>query len=573
MWQFLGLPKPTALQYDMAAHLQHGPKRDIIQAFRGAAKSWITGAYVLWRLYCNPHLLILVVSASGNRAAKFTTFLLDVIRRWTLLAHLRPKPFQRQSTLGFDVGPVAESPNQQPSVEAKGITGQVTGGRADIIVADDVEIPNNSDTETKREKLRETIREFDAIIRPDGPAEIKYLGTPQSSSTIYNTLLSRGYSTTIWPVRYPTLDALNTTWGSKIAPSIRTAVERNPQLAGKSVEPKRFSEEDLNSRRLSYGALGFGLQFMLDTSVADSDRFPLRLRDLIVMDCGDPEMGPERVVWAGSKEYRLEDLPHFGMEGDHFHRPMFISKEMVPWQFSILVIDPSGRGKDETSYVVLRFLNGRLFLTALGGFKGGYEDEVLEALGKIASNHKVNLVVTEDNFGLGMFGQLLTPHLKCPLETVRVNTAKELRIITSVEPVMSSHRLVVDRSVLERDYQVFNAEDDREELISEEGKSYFSLTYQMAHLRNEKRCLPHDDRIDALGLAVKFYEDRMDMDTGLLEIASAEARIEFDVQQFFDGIFEDSGHVVFGQGKEGIHSLRVPNSHFNQSIIARDTRR
>lgn len=555
LWRFLRLPAPTPLQLDIAYHLQHGPKRDIIEAFRGAAKSWITAAYVLWRLYDNPHILVLVVSASGNRAAKFTRFCLDIIMRWPTLAHLRPTPSQRQSTLGFDVGPAKDRPDQQPSMEAKGITGQITGGRADVIVADDIEVPRNSDTETKREKLREQVREFDAILRPDNPdAVIKFLGTPQTESSVYNTLQQRGYACRIWPILYPSPDKLDTLWGNLVAPAIRNAVTRNPSLAGKSVEPSRFSDEDIAVRRLSYGSIGFSLQFMLDTRAGDKNRFPLRLDDLLVMDCGDPNVGPEQLAWAGSKEYAVE-LQHYGLEGDRLHRPAFLGSSYVPWQFTLMAIDPSGRGKDETAFAVLRFLNGRLFLTHFGGIAGGFDEAVLEKLGKIARTVNVNTIVVEDNFGQGMFAQLLKPHVHCTVETERVTTQKERRIIAALEPVITGHRLVVDRKALEDDYAVFSLDptEDREEAVGEEARRFYSLTYQLSRITFEKNSLPFDDRIDVLALAAKYYEDRLDLSTGVLEIASQQARIEFELDEYLLGINPETrmgapntGHLVVG---------------------------
>ena len=34
-WEHLGLPDPTPIQYDIAEFIQKGPKRRVIQAFRG----------------------------------------------------------------------------------------------------------------------------------------------------------------------------------------------------------------------------------------------------------------------------------------------------------------------------------------------------------------------------------------------------------------------------------------------------------------------------------------------------------------------------------------------------------
>ena len=63
-----------------------------------------------------------------------------------------------------------------------GISGQIAGSRADLIVPDDIEVPNNSDTQLMRDKLLEGIKEFDAVLKPDG--EIVYLGTPQSEDKL-----------------------------------------------------------------------------------------------------------------------------------------------------------------------------------------------------------------------------------------------------------------------------------------------------------------------------------------------------------------------------------------------------
>lgn len=50
VWHHLALPPPTPVQYDIAEYLQHGPKRKMVQAFRGVGKSWITSALVCWLL-------------------------------------------------------------------------------------------------------------------------------------------------------------------------------------------------------------------------------------------------------------------------------------------------------------------------------------------------------------------------------------------------------------------------------------------------------------------------------------------------------------------------------------------
>lgn len=135
VWQHLQLPPPTPIQYEIAEWIQHGPKRQILEAFRGVGKSWITSAYVLWMLLNDPQWKFLVVSASKQRADDFSTFTLRLIYEMPVLAHLIPKDDQRNSKIAFDVAPARAA--HAPSVKSVGIFGQLTGGRANHIVADD----------------------------------------------------------------------------------------------------------------------------------------------------------------------------------------------------------------------------------------------------------------------------------------------------------------------------------------------------------------------------------------------------------------------------------------------------
>ena len=344
IWKHLNLPDPTPVQYDIAYNLQHGDKRIIIQAFRGVGKSWVTSAYVVWLLYMNPQLNILVVSASKSRSDDFTTFTLRLINKIEVLAHLRPKPDQRQSKISFDVAPAAAS--HVPSVKSVGISGQLAGSRADVIVADDIEVPNNSMTQGMRDKLSEAVKEFDAILKPDG--RIIYLGTPQNQESLYNKLPDRRYKVSIWPARYPNADQ-TVGYGYKLARLISNAMAADDTIVGEPTDPNRFSDFDLLEREASYGRSGFALQFMLDTRLSDAERYPLKVSDLIIMDIPTQE-APEKVSWSSDSQYIVEELPNVAFNGDHYHRPMFISAEFVEYTGSVMSIDPSGRGKDETGY-------------------------------------------------------------------------------------------------------------------------------------------------------------------------------------------------------------------------------
>jgi hypothetical protein len=391
-WKHLCLPDPTPVQFDMAQYLQHGPKRMIIMAFRGVGKSWITSAFVCWLLLNDPQLKILVVSASKERSDAFSTFTKRLINDMPILQHLIPGPDQRDSNVAFDVGPARAA--HAPSVKSVGISGQMAGSRANVIIADDVEVPKNSMTQLQRDKLSEQVKEFDAVLSPNG--RIIYLGTPQTEMSLYNTLRQRGYECRIWPARMPS-EKQTVNYGGSLAPFILKLAGK--VAVGDPTDPRRFSQEDLMEREASYGRSGFALQFMLDTTLSDADRYPLKLSDLIIMSVNS-SLHPQKVVWAGDPSLMINDLPAVGLSKDFFYRPMWVADdEWVPFGGAVMSIDPSGRGKDETAYAVVKHGLGMLYCPAAGGVEGGYEEAALKKLALIAQQHKVNKIIIESNFG------------------------------------------------------------------------------------------------------------------------------------------------------------------------------
>lgn len=164
VWNHLGLPAPTKVQREIANYLQYGGDNVIIHAQRGEGKSWITAAYVLWLLWNNPKLNILVVSASGSKAFEFSTFTRRILGEMPLLRHLTPGADQRDSVQAWDVS--GSGASQAPSVKSVGITGQITGSRADVVIADDIETLSNSLTVDQREKLLYLVTEFVSVLKP-----------------------------------------------------------------------------------------------------------------------------------------------------------------------------------------------------------------------------------------------------------------------------------------------------------------------------------------------------------------------------------------------------------------------
>jgi hypothetical protein len=519
IWKELALPDPTPLQYDMASYLQFGPKRSVIEAFRGVGKSWITSAYVVWLLYRDPQLKVMVVSASKERADQFSSFTKRLINTIDWLEHLSSEPGQRDSLISFDVGP--SRPDHSPSVKSVGITGQLTGSRADVIIGDDIEVVNNSQTQTAREKLSESVKEFDAILKPLDSSRIIFLGTPQNEMSLYNDMGKRGFHTRIWPALFPT-DAQVMAYAGKLSPYI---LEHPDYDAGRTTDPKRFSDEDLGERMLSYGKSGFALQFMLDTSLSDADKFPLKFSDLVFMSIPF-QKGPTEVVHTIGHEHEINDLPNLGLAGDRFYEPFYVAKELEEYQTRVMSIDPSGRGKDETSYSVGYMLNGNIFVPESSGLKGGYGPEVLESLAKIAKKHKIDQIVVEDNFGDGMFTALLKPVLEriysVSVEEVKHHQQKEKRMIDTLEPVMMQHRLIFDPKVVALDH-----EDTKADPV-------YSLFYQMSRLTSERGALSHDDRLDSLSILVKWFTELLEQDQEGAEVKRKEELLDQELEKFIE---------------------------------------
>lgn len=536
IWQHLGLPEPTRSQYAMADWLQHGPRRFVIEAFRGVGKSFVTAAFVVWLLYRDPQLKIMVVSASKLRADDFSTFTLRLIEEVPFLKHLKPRDSQRNSKIAFDVAPAR--PDQSPSVKSVGITGQLTGSRADVIVADDIEVPNNSATQTMRDKLKELTKEFSAILKPIDETRIIYLGTPQTEQSIYNELPERGYEIRILPARYPT-EAQRSRYGTRLASHLCTDLDNDPRLAGRPV-CSRFTDDVLIEKLAEYGQAGFALQFMLDTSLADADRYPLKLADMIVMDT-DPVNAPVQLAWGNDPTLAVPDLPLVGFDGDRAYRPFNISQDAwQPYSGIVMSVDPSGRGGDETSYAVVAYLHGRLFLLDAGGFEGGYSNEVLEALANKAKEFKVNEVTIEPNFGDGMFNKLLSPIMTrihpCKLtETDRSVSQKEQRIVDTLEPVLNQHRLVVNRALFQKDY------DSTRKRVPEH-QNIYRLFFQLTRITRDRGSLRKDDRIDAVALAVHHWTSQMARDTDRAAEEARSAALEAELRNFMAHVIGyDSG--------------------------------
>ena len=490
----------------------------------------------------------MIISASKERADNMSIFLQKLIIETAWLKHLQPKSDDsRWSRISFDV---ACSPHQAPSVKSVGITGQLTGSRADLMILDDIEVPGNSMTELMREKLLQLCTEAESILTPKSDSRIMYLGTPQTTFTVYRKLAERNYRPFVWPSRYPRKSKLSQYEGL-LAPQIQADLD-NGALEWDTTDD-RFDNDDLIEREASMGRSNYMLQFQLDTSLSDAEKFPLKMADLIVTSV-NPTKAPESVVWCSDPTNVLKDLPTVGLPGDYFYSPMQLVGEWEDYTETICSVDPSGRGTDETTAAFLSQRNGILYLHEMRAYRDGYSDTTLLDILKGCKKYNASTLLIESNFGDGIVAELFKKHIQQTnqhifIEETRANVRKEDRIIDSLEPVLNQHRLVCNRSVIEWDYHSNQNEAPELRLL-------YMLFYQMSRMCREKGAVKHDDRLDALAQGVKYFTDALSISAN--EAIKTRKRQEWDamLEDFIDNPHKSANHLVFGMNRDQIQEAR-----------------
>jgi hypothetical protein len=215
----------------------------LLMAFRSAGKSTLVGLYAAWLLYRNPDLRILVLAADQSLAGKMVRNVKRILERHPMTADtLKPDAPDQWASSRFTVKRMIEL--RDPSMVAYGISSNITGARADIIICDDVEVPKTSDTAGKRAGLREKLLELDYILVPGGM--MLYVGTPHHYYSIYaqnprtdigeEQIFLHGYDREVIPVM---------------------------DEQGCSVWPERFSQADITRIRNHTGVNKFTSQMML----------------------------------------------------------------------------------------------------------------------------------------------------------------------------------------------------------------------------------------------------------------------------------------------------------------------
>lgn len=217
----------------------NGDTKALLMAFRGCGKSTLVGLFCSWILYRNPNVRILVVSAESDLAKRMVRTVKRLIERHPYTAPLKPKRAEQWAGNCFTINRPQEL--RDASMTAEGILGNITGMRADVVICDDVEVPNTANTAAKREKLRCLLGEVDYILVPNGLQ--LYVGTPHTEHSIYSTAHMGDTPPFLYGfnrLEIPLLDK-----------------------GGKSVWAERFSDTDIHILRTRHGEQKFNAQMLL----------------------------------------------------------------------------------------------------------------------------------------------------------------------------------------------------------------------------------------------------------------------------------------------------------------------
>lgn len=532
--QFLGFTL-TEVQADIAEFMQLGPRLRMVMAQRGQAKTTIAALYAVWRIVQRPSTRVLIVSAGEQNSSETATLIVRIIMTWDVLEALRPDRTagDRTSTNAFDVHYSLKGLDRSPSVACAGITSNLPGRRADLLIADDIESNKNGLTAVQRGQLLHLSKEFSSICTH---GDILYLGTPQSKDSIYNTLQGRGFCIRIWPGRYPTLEEEERYTG-RLAPLLQMRVQADAKLRkgggldgtrGQPTDPGRYTDADLVEKELDKGPEDFQLQYMLDTSLADAARQQLKLSDLVVANFGADAL-PEVIAWQASPKYEV-DLKDFVVPTTKMYYALPVECAFVKPTDVVMFIDPAGGGSDEIGVAVSTAVGPYIHVLDVGGLKGGLVDANGEAICDIAVRNGVTRVRVESNMGHGLFEITLrsifakredTRHLADAVTGEYSTGQKEKRIIDSLVAPMQRHRVVVHQQVFDSDAQYCKQH-------SADARVSYSLWYQMSNITTDRDSLVHDDRLEAVAGAVRMFKHVLVQD----EHKAAEARARANHAEF-----------------------------------------
>lgn len=248
----------------------------------------------------------------------------------------------------------------------------------------------------------------------------------------------------------------------------------------------------------------FQLQYMLDTSQADKDKYPLKLKDLVVSDkFSHKSCMEEYKISEKTASFRVGEAKGY----DCVYESSAKGYE-VEYTKRILALDPAGSGADEFAWCVLATRNGYYYVIEHGGWNTGLNQDVLRDIQRLTRQYAVHQVVVETNFGDDLILNMLSPNLRCEVVPVKHTTNKEKRIISTLEPVLNQHKLVVNKHFVQDEV----------------------LMTQFCNLAPVKGALKHDDRIDCLAMGIKHLREEGTVNLHAMREKESQDRLEAELE-------------------------------------------
>lgn len=517
----------TDQQIDIGGYLEDGPQYRMIQAQRGEAKTTITAIYAVWRIIHAPSSRVLIVSAGEDMAVEIGNWVIQILNAMPELECLRADRSNgdRASVEAYDIHYTLKGPEKSPSLRSMGITANLQGKRADILVADDIESKKNSKTALTRAELIELSRDFSSIC---SQGDIIYLGTPQSTDSVYNTLPARGFDIRIYPGRYPTVQE-EKNYGPYLAPIIRAAMEADPSIrtgygalgdSGAPTDPIMMNEDTLVRKEIDQGKPYFQLQHMLNTTLADEAKFPLKASNIRWLSWDTTtKQAPMSLNFSKTVLASMAHIPGIFIN-DPLYR-VLDAKEYGEVTGLHMHVDPAGGGdnRDEVSYAVTGAIGGRVLVYDVDGRVGGLDEDTYAWLTDVViKNPNIISITVEENYGNGAMRKAWEPLLrkamteakqssrKLGIEDIWEQGQKELRIIDVLEPLIGAGKLIANEELITKDIASV------QKYPAAQRKTY-SWLYQLARISKDKGALIHDDRLDALAAACRVWIEHVALDS------------------------------------------------------------
>lgn len=186
--EVLGCPDWSLVHDDLASFLRSAGKRVHIELPRGHLKSHIvTQSWTIQQILKNPDIRVLIVNAVEGNSAKMMRWIRAQLSSGGMLSKIYG--VFETDTWSQDELIIAQRTKKlvAPTVMAAGVQKVLTSQHFDLIIADDIVVPDNVQTKEQREKVYEFYLSLFDLLEPDG--RIVVIGTRYHQDDLYARIL------------------------------------------------------------------------------------------------------------------------------------------------------------------------------------------------------------------------------------------------------------------------------------------------------------------------------------------------------------------------------------------------